>query len=360
MPNMVPRGLWGTPPGGVSVSAKQVWACLPTETTYRKATFIYGWSPDVGTTNGLPGSWQSVWADAARPPVNASATVMAYSGYVHVWIAWAESNPRVASAYRITRPDGTIAADVSYTSLNYTDTDPRPGTGAYTVTGILDGVPGGSIATNSVTLGSPPTWTQYPYYDGGIAWQQQSASNGSGMRWYKNGYHWTTQNRAPSTNFADRDAALAGNTQSYQVFTMVNGYQGQGTDVRSVQVPTIPPRPQYLRVGWPGPPLYWPPYAGDPAQYMETLVYGPGDGAVWDQVEVQRKLRNTYGEPSFDTGYEHLAWVYPSTQYNPILFPSTTWAYQPRCGTVRARTYSPGSISEWVYTDEFCYYEYPS
>jgi hypothetical protein len=358
MPNMAPRGLWGTPPGATAhASAKQVWACLPTETTYRKAAFVYGWTPDVGTTNGLPGSWQPVWADAARPPASATAAVQVGSGYAQVKVDWVESVPRVADAYRITRPDGTIVADVAYTTLTWTDTDPRPGTGAYTVSSSLAGDLGGSVSTNSVTLGTAPTWIQYPYYTGSIVWQDRSSADGSGMRWYKNGVHWTTQHRTPSTTYAEGDGATAGAVQTYQVCTMVNGHQGACTDVRSVVVPTIPPRPQYLRHAN-APPIDCPPcYPVEyvtPAGWMETLVYGPESPAVWDYVEVQ--FFQTGGwQPSGD--WVHLAWVYPSTQTTSIAFSTTRSGWVGACATVRARTYSPGSqISEWAYTGENCTY----
>jgi hypothetical protein len=365
MPNMAPRGLGGTTlTGDASGPAKQVWGCLPTETTYRKGAFVYGWNPDVGVTNGLPGSWLVLWADEARAPASASATVMANNGYVHVWIAWVESVPKVADTYRIRRPDGSVVADVPHTQLAVTDTDPRPGTGAYTVSSILAGGEGGAVTTNAVTLGTAPTWIAYPAYQGGntVSWVDRSSGDGSGMRWYKNGAIWSTQARTPSTQFAEADyGAAIGAIESYRVVTMVNGWEGGSTDTRSVTLPPGPPRIQYLR------PL------GN-GTHLDFLVYGPS--GVWTYLEVHASYwagDEMYpGPPPYGGDWRWIANVWPST---PPVQNEQNWnhlsnqyldtrqvetgpeygGYKPiSCMLIAVRTHSVAGITDWVYTNKVC------
>lgn len=137
MPNVAPRGLFGRAAGAVS-AATHVYATLPGETVPSEALEVWCSGPD-----GVP---HLVFATTPGAPDSVDADYAA--GVVLVtWVAAAAADGHV-----VRRPDGSTVATVTGSVSSVVDPSPRAGTGGYTVTASLSGVPGSSAGTESDPL----------------------------------------------------------------------------------------------------------------------------------------------------------------------------------------------------------------
>jgi hypothetical protein len=145
MPNLSPRGLWGTPAGSsVPLAASQVWATLPGSTTPQEAVEVW-----CGAADGTP---VLVFATAPGTPTGVAAAYSSTDGTVTV--SW--TTPAAADSFVVKRADGSTVGTVGASNSQIVDTAPRALTGTYTVTALLAGMTGTPAASNSLALGSAP------------------------------------------------------------------------------------------------------------------------------------------------------------------------------------------------------------
>ena len=137
MPNIPPRGLparyaglWKNP-DFVYARDAGVW---------KSADYVWG---------RQAGAWQLLWARTAGSPATATATYT----QSQVKIDWVPATPAIADAYKVLRPDATVAGIVNAPGVTFTDPDPRPMNGAYSVVGVLGGTDSTvATATNVLDL----------------------------------------------------------------------------------------------------------------------------------------------------------------------------------------------------------------
>ena len=137
MPNIPPRGLparhaslWKNPS---EVHARVAGA-------WKSADYVWG---------RQAGAWQLLWARTAGSPASATA---AYTPS-QVVVNWVPATPAIADAYKILRPDQSVAGIVNAPATTFTDPDPIPVNGAYSVVGVLAGTDSTvATATNVLDL----------------------------------------------------------------------------------------------------------------------------------------------------------------------------------------------------------------
>lgn len=145
MPNLSPRGLWGTPAGSSTpTAASQVWATLPGETTPQEALEVW-----CGAADGTP-----VLVFATTPGTPSSVTASYSSTDGTVTVAW--SSPVAADSFVVKRSDGSTVGTVGASHTSIVDTAPRALTGAYTVTAMLGADAGTPASSSSLALANPP------------------------------------------------------------------------------------------------------------------------------------------------------------------------------------------------------------
>ena len=92
--------------------------------------------------------------DVAPAPTGASASTVNVGADTNVVLTWSASPG--AATYRIANIGGAFVADTA--ALTFTDTNPLPGVGGYTITALTAGFePGGTSTTNTLSLAQAPT-----------------------------------------------------------------------------------------------------------------------------------------------------------------------------------------------------------
>lgn len=319
MPNVAPRAVWIRDLSGTR-RQPVMFHLLDATAVQRTAVRVWEWDP---TLNAGAGGWAVAWAAVASPPT--SVTISYTSSPTQVNVSWVHPSPRAADQWRIYRPDGTVAGTVSYAATTFTDSDPKPLNGAYTVKGVLAGVEGPATTSNTLDLRLQAatltaTWnaSNQRVEFGGTA---NAVGYGDSWNYYRgdNSYVGSNVAAAPTGWDTIGTGSLRGSQQTYKVRAVLSGVESALE--RSSSTVNIPPnvsQPQSLavlnyslgmRFG------FWGPSAGSVTNYeVETWQNG-----VW----TNRGVGHTSGQ------YD---WTAADT--SPVY--------------ARVRTIAPGGVSDWA------------
>lgn len=258
MPNVAPRGLharhgnqWKPP---VNVLARD-------DDQWKQADFVWGAGPGDN-------EWHVIWARTGGSPVSATAS---YSP-TEVEINWVLASPLIADGYRIRRPDGSVAGTVNNPNVTtFTDANPRPLNGTYTVCALLAGQESETCAvTNSLDLRFDGFNASVTILNNGsdnpqaqVSWSHPAVGRADNYRIYRGGGAYLGQVAGTVTSFTTTSIA-PGHENNYYVRAVLSGTIAPGQSTlatanvfprppRNVTLTATNPPLSNLRIGWDAP-----------------------------------------------------------------------------------------------------------
>lgn len=335
MPNVAPRGLharhgnqWKPP---VNVLARD-------DDQWKQADFV--WEAGPGDNE-----WHVIWARTGGSPVSATAS---YSP-TEVEINWVLANPLIADGYRIRRPDGSVAGTVNNPNVTtFTDANPRPLNGTYTVCALLAGQESETCAvTNSLDLRFDGFNASVTILNNGsdspqaqVSWSHPAVGRADNYRIYRGSGAYLGQVAGTVTSFTTNSIS-PGHENNYYVRAVLSGTVAPGQSTlatanvfprppRNVSLVATNPPLSNLRIQW-NPPVGT--YGG-----FQTQMRHAGDpfGATANHGSGARHrdwgtTQNGYGRVrSTVAGIGNSDWVTvgPTAPINDVTPPdNVTWIY---------------------------------
>lgn len=339
MPNLPGRRLAGRPGSlgpGPGLNAVDVVGSLVDSTVPRQAIRVY-----ASDDNGVP---VEVWARTAAAPSSASRLYTP----TQVTVSWVQPTPVEADNWDVRRADGSFVASVAWNGSgaapsSLVDTDPRPISGAYTVTATLGGTSAAAVSTPTIDLSAAVQGLNAVWLDPFVQLSWNHPAYGRPDLYEV----WRTATlipwQGPTRTFVNTIAGTAtsyndaspnrGVDNGYEVIPILSGYGGTSSS-DSVSVPALAPT---LITG----------------TIRTAQVFELPPGGVSGRIKGL-----TWQTPSgYRTGYE-IAWALATADpvYNlnaQTLGPDATSAEgpydedPPSSHFVRIRTLAPGGASVW-------------
>lgn len=246
MPNLPGRGLFGRPAElgpGPGLPAVNIVGSLAGSTVPRQVIRLF-----ASDDNGTP---VEVWARTAAPVTSASLVYVAFARSVTV--SWVQPSPIEADTWEIRRPDGSLAGIVTWNGTgtaptSFSDVDPRPLSGSYTVTAKLGNTTAAAVATPTLNLAAPPAGLNAAFSEPYVvlSWSHPAYGPPDSYEVWRlatiNGIPTRTHiNTLPGSSTSYNDGSPhRGAASAYELIPILSGYGGQNAS-DSVNVPALPP-----------------------------------------------------------------------------------------------------------------------